>query len=295
MIDYDLRNIYILTNILLYLIILKKDLMTYYNNLYKLFKHCINMKLIKNVQSWGNSAGVLLPKNWQGKRVQITLIDRTLEIKKEVFSILDPYLEEIIGIYICGSYSRGDEDDSSDIDIIAISNGLKKDIISGKYRVSIIPLSMIKSSIEKDPIQIFPRIKEAKTLLNDSLIKGLKNQKIRKDSFKKYFEDTLSIIKIDEDIINLDKNDMLDSAEIIYSLILRARGIFLIKNILQNENYSKKKFLRYIEKDITKENVDRLYNIYREYKEKQTSEIKIKTEIVLKLLYFIKKEVKDLK
>jgi len=64
------------------------------------------MEISRNVSKWGNSAGVLLPKEWLGKEVNIILIDRTSEIKKEGFDILDSYLEDIIGIYLIGSYAR---------------------------------------------------------------------------------------------------------------------------------------------------------------------------------------------
>ena len=35
-------------------------------------------------RKWGNSGGVLLPREWIGKQVKIILIDRTEEIKKEM-------------------------------------------------------------------------------------------------------------------------------------------------------------------------------------------------------------------
>ena len=46
------------------------------------------MEIINNVRYWGNGAGVLVPKDWEGKQVKVTLIDRTNEIKAEVFKIL---------------------------------------------------------------------------------------------------------------------------------------------------------------------------------------------------------------
>ena len=48
-----------------------------------MFKHSLNMELIRSVSKWGNSAGILLPKEWLGNQVKIVFIDRTLEIKKE--------------------------------------------------------------------------------------------------------------------------------------------------------------------------------------------------------------------
>ncbi|MEK6906253.1 MAG: DUF2080 family transposase-associated protein, partial [Nanoarchaeota archaeon] len=58
------------------------------------------MEIIKNVLRWGNSAGVLLPREWLGNRVKIVLVERTINIKKEIFNILEPYLEDILVIYL---------------------------------------------------------------------------------------------------------------------------------------------------------------------------------------------------
>ena len=116
-----------------------------------MFKLCINImsvELIKDVRSWGNSAGVLLPREWKGNRVKIILIERTLEIKKEIFKILEPCLSKVIGVYIAGSYAREEQTKRSDVDVIVISTDLSKKIISGKYDISIIPLKDIKKTIK---------------------------------------------------------------------------------------------------------------------------------------------------
>src|SRR3989344_592558 len=154
-----------------------------------MFKLCINnMELTKNVIRWGNSAGVLLPKEWVGNEAKIVLVDRTSQIKKEVFDILDSYLEDILGIYLVGSYARHEQEEDSDIDVIAISSRTKKDIKSGKYNLSIIPIESIKKTLKTNPIMIYPRLAEAKTILNHSLIEELKAVKITKSSFKEFID-----------------------------------------------------------------------------------------------------------
>src|SRR3989344_5300601 len=113
-----------------------------------MFKHYLYMKTeqeyVKNVGKWGNSGGILLPKEWIGNQVKIVLINRTDEIKKEVINMLSEYLGDILGVYLTGSYSRGDQDKESDIDIIAITNHIKKEIISGKYHISLVTLENLK-------------------------------------------------------------------------------------------------------------------------------------------------------
>src|SRR3989338_4007439 len=109
------------------------------------------MEMVREIRRWGNSAGILLPKEWLGNQVRVILIDRTLEIKKEVFGILEPYLEDILGIYLVGSYARGEEKKNSDIDVVAISKNTNKNIKSGKYDLSIVKLDNIRKTIESDP------------------------------------------------------------------------------------------------------------------------------------------------
>ncbi len=256
------------------------------------------MEIQKNVQKWGNSAGVLLPREWLGKEVQIILIDRTTEIKKEIFEMLDPFLSDIIGIYLTGSYARNEQREDSDIDIIAISNSTKKQIKSGKYDISIIALNSVKKTIKKNPILIVPRLMEAKSLLNNSLLEELKNIRINQDSFKSYLQETKRMIKINEEFLNLDKmqkKEFLDSIEIIYSLILRLRGIFLIKKILNKQAYSKKSFLKFLETSLDKEEIDKVYKVYKSIRDGTKIKEKIKIETAIKLIDLLKKYLKWLK
>lgn len=107
------------------------------------------MEIVKIASKWGNSAGVVLPKNWVGKQVKIILIDRTKKIKEEVLDILKDDLQDLIGIYLVGSYARGEENGNSDVDIIAISNNLKKEISSEKFNISIYPFQTFKKTSSK--------------------------------------------------------------------------------------------------------------------------------------------------
>lgn len=262
-----------------------------------MFKHSLNMEIIKQVQKWGNSAGILLPKEWLGKEVQIVLIDRTSEIKEEIFDILDKSLEEVIGIYLTGSYARNEQKEDSDIDVIVISKSIRKEIVSGKYHISIIPLETIKKALKKYPISIFPRLIEAKPIINNSLLEELKKTKIRKNSFKEFIKETERIIKINEGLLKIDKEkkEILDSNEIIYSLILRLRGIFLIKNMMDKISYSNKLFLKHLMEEIKDEEVDKVYKIYKSIKNNKKIKEKIRMESAEKLLDLLKKDIQPIK
>jgi|SRR3989344_2195775 len=263
-----------------------------------MFIHCLNMEIQRNVQRWGNSAGVLLPREWLGKQVQVVLIDRTLEIKKEVIDMLGDLLLDIIGIYLVGSYARGEQDKNSDIDVVAISNNTKKNIKSGKYDISIVTLDSVRKTLNKNPILILPRLLEAKTIFNNSLLEGLKNMKINKNSFNEYLKETESIIKIDEGFINLDKEqklEYLDSVEIIYSMMLRSRGIFLIRNILNKKKYTKKSFLKFLKSNLDENEVNLTYNIYEKIRDNIKVKEKIRVDSAEKLLNLLKREIESLK
>jgi len=251
------------------------------------------MELTKYVQRWGNSSGILLPKEWLNKEVKITLIDRGLDIKNEVFSILDDYLDDILGIYITGSYSRNEEEKDSDIDIIAISNRIRKELVSGKYNVSIIPLEVIEKTLKNNPIMILPRLLEAKTITNSSLLDRVKKTKINKDSFNDYIDDCKRIIKINEGLLDLEDpcNEYLQTNDIIYSIVLRLRGIYLIKCIIDDKKYSKKDFLNNIKKAIGETYYLKVYNAYKGIKISKAAKIKIPIKTAKELISLLKKEV----
>jgi len=253
---------------------------------------------VRNAIRWGNGAGVLLPRDWAGQQVKVILIDRTLEIKKEVFDILQPYLENIRGIYLVGSYARNEQEENSDIDIIAISKNIKKEIISGKYSISINPLESLKRTIEKNPILVLPRLNEAKVIINSSLLEELKSIKTAKISFKNFIEETKRIIKISNGFIKIDKEqkrEYLDSISIIYSLILRLRGVFLIKCLIKKKNYSKKEFSLWLKKELSQEEFEKSYTIYKSIRDEKKVNEKIKIETAEKLTSILKKEIKNIK
>ena len=249
------------------------------------------MEIIKNTSKWGNGAGVVLPRNWVGKQVKIILIDRTEKIKEEVLDILKEDLEEIMGIYLVGSYSRGEEEISSDIDIIAISNGLKKEISSGKYNVSIYPINSVKQTLNINPILIYPRILEAKTILNNSLLYELEKSKL--GSNKVYRDETKRIIKINEGVINLsDKKKISDS--VIYSLILRLRGILLIKKMDEKKVLTNKDFLKFLSKFLG-DKVSGMMDSYKRIKNNLPEKEIIDVGIAKDLLNLLKEELKNVK
>jgi predicted nucleotidyltransferase len=252
------------------------------------------MEIVRNVAKWGNGAGVLLPKEWLGNRVKIVLMDRSSDIRKEVLDMLAPYLEDIIGIYLTGSYARGEQEADSDVDIVAISKHTKKEIISGKYHVSIITLEGARSTLEKDPILILPRLYEAKPIMNEALLNELKALKVSVKSFKGFLDESARIIKICEEFIRLDREQgftKLDSENILYPLILRLRGLFLMHTLLRKEKYSKDGFLKSL--DVDRVEARKAYLNYKRIRDGDSITTTVKLETAERLLSQLKKEVRE--
>lgn len=264
-------------------------------NVYKGYNNVITMRneLIKPIIRVGNGAGVLLPKEWLNGQAKIELVDKPSNIKKDIFEILDPWLPNIFGIYLTGSYARGEHIGSSDIDIVVISESIRKEIISGKYHISIIPLKNIKKMITKKPILIFPRIIEAKALLNETLLHELKIIKIEKRKFDEFIEDTKDLINIDREVIILDKEESkeLKSLSVLYSLILRLRGLFIVKAILERKRYSTRGFKAWLKRNLKDLDVEKIYKAYVNFRNDKRVNEKISIEEAEKIISFLEKEV----
>src|SRR3989344_7101847 len=111
-------------------------------------------ELIKQIVKVGNSAGVLLPREWLNGKARVELISRPLDIKKEILEILDEYLRDIRGIYLVGSYARGEQEKDSDVDILAVTNNTNKRIKKGKYEITLISEDNLDKTLKNNILPI---------------------------------------------------------------------------------------------------------------------------------------------
>lgn len=206
---------------------------------------------IKKAVRAGNSSAVILPRAWLNKEVRVELIKKTPEMMLyDVINIVKKYikLEDIIGIYLTGSYARSEEDENSDIDILVITRKIDREMISeGSYNILIVSSRLLKQKLERDLFPIGQMLKEAKPLLNSDYL-SLIEIKPTKTNVKWYLdtsEDKLRIIK--EVISKMKKNNKKYlNDKIIYTLILRIRTLYILKKLIKNESYSKIEFLKII-------------------------------------------------
>src|SRR3989338_1511993 len=122
------------------------------------------MKMIKQIVRVGNSAGIILPKEWLNGKAKVELIEKPLDLKKELFEILSEYLKDIGGIYLVGSYGRGDETNKSDVDVFVITNKTNKRMDEGKYNLILISKENLEKSIQNNALPLLPMILEARTI-----------------------------------------------------------------------------------------------------------------------------------
>ena len=82
-------------------------------------------QIIRKVSKVGNGAHVFVPKEWVNEEIIIVRAQK-LSLKEELMKILSPYTEDVIGIYIIGSYARGEQSGRSDVDLLVVTNKTNK-------------------------------------------------------------------------------------------------------------------------------------------------------------------------
>lgn len=248
---------------------------------------------IKNTVKAGNSSAVILPRAWLNKQVRVEIIEKDNNlILNEVIEILKKHipLDLIIGIYLCGSYARGEQEDSSDIDVLVISEGVDKEIIQeGIYSILIVSEDLLYQKLEQDLFPIGQMLREAKPLLNKSYLNDLE-VRVTKKNVKWYLDSTEEKLRIIEKYIEDSKanNKKLVEDRVVYTLVLRIRTLEIIKKIIKNKQYSKKEFIKLL-KNISKRKD--IYEIYLDVKNNEKKENKMNLEQCKALYDYLKKDL----
>jgi len=259
---------------------------------------------IKKTVKAGNSSAVILPRSWLNKSVRVELIKKTNDtILEEVIGILQKHipLSSIIGIYLSGSHARNENEEMSDIDILVITDNIDKEPINeGTYSITLISKDLLSQKLNLDLLPVGQMITEAKPLMNEEYLKNIsvtvteKNVKWYLDSTK----DKLEMLKKYMDI-SAGRNKEYAGDRIIYTLVLRIRTLEIIKNLIQNKDYSNKELIKLI-KNIT--GSTSAYNSYIAVKNnitkinsKNNTKTQTKMEEALKLYNYLNKDLDDVK
>lgn len=217
---------------------------------------------IKKTVKAGNSSAVILPRAWLNKEVRVELVKKTPEIiLKEILDIVKKHMnvEEIIGIYLTGSYARKQEDEDSDIDILIISeNVTKKEIREGIYSILIVSWDLLKWKLENDLLPVGSMLKEAQPLINGNYLKHIKDAVgVTKKNVKWYIDTTKEKLDLIKELLE-DKNKKIANRAA-YTLILRIRTLQLIEGLIRNKIYSKESLIKLIKKISGSDNAYRAY------------------------------------
>ena len=211
---------------------------------------------IKKAVRAGNSSAVILPRAWLDKEVRVELAKKTREtMLAEVINILKSHikLEEVIGIYLTGSYARGEEKEDSDIDILVLTSSTDKEMISeGIYNILIVSESLIRQKLNQDLFPIGQMIKEAKPLINLSYLDSIEVI-VTKKNIKWYLDTTEEKLRLIKRIIDKARkaNKKSLDARVAYTLVLRIRTLYIIKRLIEKKDYHNRDFLKIL-KNVSK-------------------------------------------
>ncbi len=204
-----------------------------------------------------------------------------MSIKEDIFEILNPYLKNALGIYLAGSYARKEETKDSDVDILVITDGINKRIKKGRYEIILISKTELDKTLKRNAIPLLPMIKEAKTILNEGLMGGYKKIKLNKENTKSILEITKSSRNVCGESIKISKQlGENASDEIMYSLILGLRTIYIIDSLKRNKIPTTKGLKNLI---IKLTNSEEPYNAYLRVKNDKKTKSVISVEIAEKL------------
>lgn len=236
--------------------------------------------LVKEVIDRGNSGGVYLPKSWVGRQVII----RPLSVNEYILNALSPHMKDIVGIYLYGSYARGEQVPDSDIDVLIIADKKLPVKMRNGVDIEIVDITKIKDTLRDDPVGYHSIIKEAVPIMNEVLLNELKEVKLNTKNIKGYYKETESVLSMVRELLEL-KGDPSGS---IYSLILRLRGLYLIKCNLGNRKYKNQGLEDFVVKrGISRDKYRKIYSIYRAKRDdKRLPPYKIPTKDI-KVLYRI--------
>ena len=130
--------------------------------------------LYRKAKKVGNSAGVLLPKALLDSYVKVVVMKPPIKLKEDIMRFLEPYLEDILGIYNLPSKGDSNQKNPPKVEVIAISTDIRKTLSSANYHINIVPLSTIKSDIKQSK-EFNKKISKAKVIINKKLLSELIN------------------------------------------------------------------------------------------------------------------------
>lgn len=262
-------------------------------------QYSVYEEIVKEVVPFGNGSIVYTPKKWVGQTVRIILEEAPFDIKQTIMEQLSPFLEQVKGVFLFGSFARNEQTKDSDIDVLVIADKKFKLGKRGKLEFVVLDEETLKKELKgKDPFYAFSMVQEAKPILNEGLLQELKKLKIGKLGYKWLLDESQSALKIAKEFLKIDKLEKrkkLDSTAIIHTIVLRLRRIFLVQCLLENKKYSNKEFKKFlINKGLRPELAEDAYSIYQSQRDEKTTEKSISIEDTERLYQIANVEIKKM-
>lgn len=251
------------------------------------------MELIKPIVKVGNSAGVLLPKAWLDGKAKIILLAKPKDIEKELIEALKSYLPNIVSLGIVGSYARREQRESSDIDVLCITNEISKRIKTGKFDILLISEKELRSNLENDVLPLLPMLQEAVPIINGSLLKKYKSTQLTQKNLKWYFETTLSALRVLKEMMDLALIGQREiSSNIVYPIVLRLRGVYLVDALMKKKKATTAGFISLLKKLHAP---IKAYDIYTDIKKGKRGRLSLNINDVQKLYSYIIQRIREQK
>lgn len=264
-------------------------------------KLAVREQIVKTVVKSGNGGAVWVPKDWLGEEVVVILPEKPkLDVKEKVLHLLEPYLKDIISVGIYGSHARNEQSKGSDIDVLVVTKdkNLKLNFKGEKLDIVSLPIDKLKMAIEKYPIIYHQMVHQSEPLVNAYVLEELKNIQISKESFKAYLMETKEHVESSKELLELDKvdNTFLKSYSVLYSSILRLRGLFIIRCIIKKDKFLSKKFKDWIIS--LGLNLNEFENSYKAYSlvrdDEDTKNLRIRMTVAEKVISILENEARKL-
>lgn len=248
----------------------------------------------KEVVPFGNGSIVYTPKKWIGRKVTVVLQEDPFDIKGETMETLKPYLGSIEGVFLFGSFARNEQIPESDIDVLVISS--KKIVLkkSGRMDFLVRTKQEFLEELKKDKMLFLHQVlSEAKPVFNESLLIELKAAE-GKLNFGVILEDTLGAFKSVQELLDASKKqglEYLDSNAIVYSLILRLRGLVSAQCLEKKQAYSNKRLVAILKSYCFEEKtINNVLAIYRAERDNKKTNIRMSLAEAEKLFEAAKTE-----
>ncbi|MFH1256803.1 MAG: DUF2080 family transposase-associated protein [Candidatus Diapherotrites archaeon] len=205
----------------------------------------VEEEVVKPVVKFGNGSVVFTPKRWIGRKVTVILPEEVVDVKADVLKALEPFSERVQGVYLFGSYARGEETRESDVDVLVFSSaklGLKK---SGKLDFFVSSKEKFGQELKKDNSLFLEQVvSEAKPLFNGALLDELRKVRVKPD-LGGFLNETLGAFKSVESLLSNERKagrKALSGNASIYSLVLRLRSLNRIQLFLKGKQFTSKGF-----------------------------------------------------